>query len=154
MGTTPARSLSSRATSTTSWSPGRRCRTSSSTGSAGNATSSARTRSTSCSTTPWPELPPPDQAGEPLHFTPHDFRTIIATEAVAGGLPVHIAARLLGHTSTTTTEVYLAVFQEDLIRSCRAFLNQGNMSRSTNWRGLSPTSPRSTSGRETPLICW
>lgn len=60
-----------------------------------------------------------DQTGEPLHFTPHDLRRIFATEAVAGGLPVHIAARLLGHTSTSTTEAYLAIFQEDLIRSCR-----------------------------------
>lgn len=65
-----------------------------------------------------------DQTGEILHFTPHDFRRIFATEAVAGGLPVHIAARLLGHTSTSTTEAYLAVFQEDLIRSYRAFLDQ------------------------------
>jgi len=40
-----------------------------------------------------------DQTGELLHFTPHDFRRIFATEADAGGLPVHIAARLLGHTS-------------------------------------------------------
>ncbi|MGY0064982.1 tyrosine-type recombinase/integrase [Streptomyces sp. LZ34] len=45
-----------------------------------------------------------DETGEPLHFTPHDFRRIFATEAVAGGLPIHIAARLLGHTSTSTTE--------------------------------------------------
>lgn len=30
-----------------------------------------------------------DQAGEPLLFTPHDFRRIFATEAAAGGLPVH-----------------------------------------------------------------
>ncbi|OEJ29051.1 hypothetical protein AS594_36210 [Streptomyces agglomeratus] len=70
-----------------------------------------------------------DQTGEPLHFTPHDFRRIFATEAVAGGLPVHIAARLLGHTSTSTTEAYLAVFQEDLIRSYRAFLDQRRATR-------------------------
>jgi integrase len=70
-----------------------------------------------------------NQTGEPLHFTPHDFRRIFATEAVAGGLPVHIAARLLGHTSTSTTEAYLAVFQEDLIRSYRAFLDQRRATR-------------------------
>jgi hypothetical protein len=72
---------------------------------------------------------PTDQTGEPLHFTPHDFRRISATEAVAGGLPVHIAARLLGHTSTSTTEAYLAVFQEDLIRSYRVFLEQRRATR-------------------------
>ncbi|MFJ9968722.1 tyrosine-type recombinase/integrase [Streptomyces avermitilis] len=70
-----------------------------------------------------------DKRGEPLHFTPHDFRRIFATEAVAGGLPVHIAARSLGHTSTSTTEAYLAVFQEDLIRSYRAFLDQRRAAR-------------------------
>ncbi|MGW1995315.1 hypothetical protein [Embleya sp. NPDC001921] len=30
---------------------------------------------------------------------------------MAGGLPVHIAARVLGHASLTTTEAYVAVFQ-------------------------------------------
>lgn len=65
-----------------------------------------------------------DQAGQPLRYTPHDFRRIFATEAVAGGLPVHIAARVLGHASVVTTEAYVAVFQEDLIRSYRAFLDK------------------------------
>jgi integrase len=64
-----------------------------------------------------------DQTGEPLRYLPHDFRRIFTTDAVTGGLPVHIAARLLGHASVTTTEAYLAVFQDDLIRSYRAFLN-------------------------------
>lgn len=64
-----------------------------------------------------------DHAGQPLRFTPHDFRRIFASEAIASGLPIHIAARLLGHATVTTTEAYLAVFQEDLIRSYRAFLD-------------------------------
>jgi integrase len=62
------------------------------------------------------------QTGQPLRYLPHDFRRIFATDVVTGGLPVHIAARLLGHASVTTTEAYLAVFQDDLIRSYRAFL--------------------------------
>ncbi len=70
-----------------------------------------------------------DQAGRPLRFTPHDFRRIFATEAAAGGLPIHIAARLLGHATVTTTEAYQAVFQEDLIRSYRAFLDKRRASR-------------------------
>src|SRR5262249_52889396 len=45
------------------------------------------------------------------------------TEAVTGGLPVHIAARILGHDSLDTTQSYLAVFQDELIRSYRAFVN-------------------------------
>ncbi|MFD9211804.1 tyrosine-type recombinase/integrase [Streptomyces sp. NPDC059544] len=65
-----------------------------------------------------------DAAGEPLKYTPHDFRRMFATEAVTGGLPVHIAARLLGHEDLSTTQAYLAVFQEDLIRSYRSFLDQ------------------------------
>jgi integrase len=65
-----------------------------------------------------------DAAGEPLRFTAHDFRRMFATEAVTGGLPVHIAARLLGHEDLSTTQAYLAVFQDDLIRSYRAFLDQ------------------------------
>jgi integrase len=40
-----------------------------------------------------------DRAGNPLRYTPHDFRRIFATDAVTGGLPVHIAAKLLGHHS-------------------------------------------------------
>ncbi|WP_018639880.1 site-specific integrase [Parafrankia elaeagni] len=65
-----------------------------------------------------------DAANRPLRYTPHDFRRMFATEAVTGGLPVHIAARLLGHHSLTTTQAYLAVFQDDLVRAYRALLDQ------------------------------
>ncbi|MFF6888525.1 tyrosine-type recombinase/integrase [Streptomyces sp. NPDC012421] len=63
-----------------------------------------------------------DQAGNPLRVTPHGFRRMFATEAVSGGLPVHIAARILGHKTLTTTQAYLAAFQDDLIRTYRGFL--------------------------------
>lgn len=72
-----------------------------------------------------------DAANKPLRFTPHDFRRIFATEAVAGGLPVHIAARLLGHESLATTQAYVAVFQDDLIRSYRSFLAERRSLRPT-----------------------
>jgi len=62
-----------------------------------------------------------DATGQPLACRPHDFRRCFTTAAVTGGLPVHIAARILGHKSLTTTETYMAIFQEDLIRSYRAF---------------------------------
>lgn len=65
-----------------------------------------------------------DGLGNPLAYTPHDFRRIFATEAVTSGLPVHIAARLLGHASLDTTQAYVAVFQDDLVRTYRAFLAQ------------------------------
>jgi site-specific recombinase XerD len=72
-----------------------------------------------------------DATGQPLVYRPHDFRRCFTTDAVTGGLPVHIAARLLGHKSLTTTETYLAVFQEDLIRSYRAFLDKRRATRPT-----------------------
>jgi len=72
-----------------------------------------------------------DQAGEPLRYTPHDFRRMFATEAVTGGLPVHIAARILGHKTLTTTQAYLAVFQDDLVRTYRGFLDRRRADRPT-----------------------
>ncbi len=65
-----------------------------------------------------------DAAGETLHYTPHDFRRIFATEAVTGGLPVHIVARLLGHANINTTQAYMAIFDEQLVRTYRAFLDR------------------------------
>ncbi|MGW5146812.1 tyrosine-type recombinase/integrase [Rhodococcus koreensis] len=65
-----------------------------------------------------------DAAGQPLRYTPHDFRRCFATEAVAGGLPVHIVARLLGHKNVTTSQAYIAVFDEDLVRTYRTFLDK------------------------------
>ncbi|MGW7616106.1 tyrosine-type recombinase/integrase [Streptomyces antimycoticus] len=65
-----------------------------------------------------------DQAGNRMRYTPHDFRRMFATEAVTGRLPVHIAARILGHKTLTTTQAYLAVFQDDLIRTYRGSLDR------------------------------
>ncbi|MEU3702037.1 site-specific integrase [Streptomyces anulatus] len=45
--------------------------------------------------------------------TAHDFRRMFATEAVTGGLPVRIVARLLGHEDLATRQPYLAVFHDD-----------------------------------------
>ncbi|WP_197289116.1 site-specific integrase [Nocardia sp. NRRL S-836] len=57
-----------------------------------------------------------------LHFTPHDFRRLFATELVNNGLPIHIGAALLGHLSLQTTQGYVAVFAEDVIRHVQDFL--------------------------------
>jgi len=65
-----------------------------------------------------------DAAGDPMNFTPHDFRRIFATEAVTGGLPVHITAHLLGHTRIASSESYIAVFQNELIRTYRSYLSE------------------------------
>jgi hypothetical protein len=48
-----------------------------------------------------------------------------------GGLPVHIAAHLLGHASIATTQAYLAVFQDELISTYRAFLDRRRALRPT-----------------------
>jgi integrase len=72
-----------------------------------------------------------DLAGRPLHFTPHDFRRIFTTEAVGNGLPVHIAAKILGHRNINTTQHYLVIFQDELIRTYRVFLDQRRATRPT-----------------------
>ncbi len=80
-----------------------------------------------------------DQAGDVLQFTPHDFRRMFATDVVAGGLPVHIAAKLLGHRSLTTTQAYLAIFDEELIRGYQAFLSRRRADRPpTEYREPTP----------------
>jgi hypothetical protein len=65
-----------------------------------------------------------DATGQPLAHQPHDFRSCFTPAAVTGGLPVHIAAKLLGHHSLAATQSYLAVFQDELIRTYRAFLDK------------------------------
>lgn len=60
--------------------------------------------------------------GAALRFTPHDFRRIFATDAVAAGLPVHIAAKILGHQTIATTQTYIAVYDQDVIDHHRAFI--------------------------------
>lgn len=63
-----------------------------------------------------------DIDGTPLRFTPHDFRRIFSTETVNSGLPIHIAARLLGHLDLNTTQGYVAVYPEEVIRHYRQFI--------------------------------
>lgn len=63
-----------------------------------------------------------DKGGEPVYFTPHDSRRLFATEAVNGGLPIHIAAKLLGHLDLNTTRGYVAVYPEEVVRHYRAHL--------------------------------
>lgn len=62
--------------------------------------------------------------GTPAKFSPHDFRRIFATEAVASGLPVHITAKILGHDSIATTQTYVAVYDQDVIEHHRAYITR------------------------------
>jgi integrase len=63
-----------------------------------------------------------DPAFQGLHFTPHDFRRLFATDLVNNGLPIHIGAALLGHLNLQTTRGYVAVFEEDVTRHYQDFL--------------------------------
>ena len=63
-----------------------------------------------------------NNGGTPAKFSPHDFRRIFATEAVASGLPVHITAKILGHDSIATTRTYAAVYDQDVIEHHRAYI--------------------------------
>lgn len=67
--------------------------------------------------------------GRQVRFTPHDFRRIFATEAVATGLPVHIAAKLLGHQTLATTQAYVAVYDTQVIDHHRAFISRRRTTR-------------------------
>lgn len=70
-----------------------------------------------------------DHAGQPLHLTPHDFRRVFTTTAIQDGLPLHIASRILGHRHLNSTQPYTAVFQDDLIRTYRAFVDRRRSTR-------------------------
>ena len=53
--------------------------------------------------------------GEPLHFTPHDFRRLFITDAVLNGLPPHIAQLIAGHRDINVTMGYKAVYPDEAI---------------------------------------
>ena len=61
-------------------------------------------------------------SGEPVRFTPHDFRRIFATEAMMNGMPPHIAQLLLGHRDINVTMGYKAVYPQEAISGHRAFI--------------------------------
>jgi integrase len=63
-----------------------------------------------------------DASGQPLRFTPHDFRRIFATDAIMNGLPPHICQLIMGHKNINTTMGYKAVYPEEAISSHRAFI--------------------------------
>jgi integrase len=62
--------------------------------------------------------------GQPLHYTPHDFRRIFITDAVISGLPPHIAQVIAGHKDINTTMGYKAVYPDEAIQAHLAFLTR------------------------------
>ena len=63
-----------------------------------------------------------DVDGNPLRFTPHDFRRIFITDAIVNGLPPHIAQLIVGHATITTTMGYKAVYPTEALEAHRSFI--------------------------------
>jgi Phage integrase family len=63
-----------------------------------------------------------DAAGQPLRYTPHDFRRLFITDAILTGLPPHIAQVIVGHRNINVTLGYKAVYPDEAIQAHRAFL--------------------------------
>ncbi|MCZ1012295.1 site-specific integrase [Streptomyces lydicus] len=63
-----------------------------------------------------------DENGKPLRFQPHDFRRIFVTDAIANGMPPHIAQIICGHKDINTTMGYNSVYPNDAFEAHRAFI--------------------------------
>jgi hypothetical protein len=71
-------------------------------------------------------------AGQPLIFTPHDFRRMFITDAILAGLPPHIAQVIAGHRDVNVTLGYKAVYPEEVIKNHLAFLARRRAQRPTD----------------------
>jgi hypothetical protein len=65
-----------------------------------------------------------DSTGQPLAFTPHDFRRMFITDAIRSGLPPHIAQAIAGHANINTTMGYHAIYPAETIEAHRAFISR------------------------------
>ncbi|HTQ19130.1 site-specific integrase [Mycobacterium sp.] len=65
-----------------------------------------------------------DAAGQPMRYTFHDFRRLFITDAIAHGMPPHIAQLVAGHRDINTTMGYKAVYPEEVINGHRAFITR------------------------------
>ena len=63
-----------------------------------------------------------DGAGRPMRYTFHDFRRLFITDAIAHGMPPHIAQLVAGHRDINTTMGYKAVYPDEVINGHRAFI--------------------------------
>jgi hypothetical protein len=67
--------------------------------------------------------------GQPLIFTPHDFRRIFVTDAIMNGLPPHIAQIICGHRDINTTMGYKAIYPAEAIEAHRGFIARRRQAR-------------------------
>ncbi|WIX85786.1 site-specific integrase [Amycolatopsis sp. DG1A-15b] len=72
-----------------------------------------------------------ERAGIGTGLTPHDFRRLFTTDAVNNGLPIHIAAELLGHRNLDTTMGYTAVYPQEVIDRYQQFVERRRALRPT-----------------------
>lgn len=70
--------------------------------------------------------------GESAVFTPHDFRRLFATDALATGLPPHIVQALMGHRNLVTTQGYAAIYPTDVLRHHQTFIEKRRSLRPPN----------------------
>ena len=78
--------------------------------------------------------------GDGTKLTPHDFRRVFATDALRTGLPVHILAKVMGHLNLNTTQGYAAVFDQDVARHFREFVDRRRSLRpAEDYREPTPT---------------
>ncbi|TWP32819.1 tyrosine-type recombinase/integrase [Leekyejoonella antrihumi] len=63
-----------------------------------------------------------DTTGQPITFSPHDFRRLFVTDAIMSGLPPHIAQIICGHANIQTTLGYKAIYPAEAIEAHRAFM--------------------------------
>ena len=73
-----------------------------------------------------------DAAGQPLIFTPHDFRRMFITDAIMTGLPPHIAQVIAGHRNINVTMGYKATYPEEVITHHQAFIARRRALRPTD----------------------
>ena len=86
-----------------------------------------------------------DATGEPLGFSPHDFRRIFVTDAIMSGLPPHIAQIICGHRTIDTTMGYKAVYPMEAIEAHRAFVARRRATRPAKNTGPQPRTSGTTS---------
>ncbi|WP_189602343.1 tyrosine-type recombinase/integrase [Streptomyces lateritius] len=65
-----------------------------------------------------------DATGQPLTFTPQDFRRMFITDAIRTGLPPRIAQVIAGHANINTTMGYNAIYPAETIEAHRAFITR------------------------------
>ena len=57
-----------------------------------------------------------------MRYTFHGFRRLFITDAIAHGMPPHIAQLVAGHRDINTTMGYKAVYPEEVINGHRAYI--------------------------------